>query len=75
MSVSEFLNDCPFCGGHAFRSFQVGRRGGFGWVECEVCGARTKTAAVHGDPDEDEGFWEQDAYVRLSRLWNKRNYE
>ena len=66
--------NCPFCGGEPILMYQFSakRRCYFGWVECQSCGARTRTKEVYGEPGDD-GFYGQGAYQRLWYLWSRRD--
>ena len=69
------LKKCPFCGSEASFLFETGRYGPFGYVECDLCGARTKTKKVVKNfpiEDNEEAFWNQPAFLSLENAWNKR---
>ena len=70
----EELLRCPFCGDVASKISDSGRYGPFGYVECELCGARTKTRKIISRTkfDTDEEFWDQDAFEAIVRSWNRR---
>lgn len=68
----EKLKPCPLCGGEASQISQGGRKGMFGWIECDSCGTRTRAISLYGDRDKDEDFYEQFNYDILASIWNRR---
>lgn len=70
------LKTCPFCGNDALLTYNTGKYGAFCYVECELCGARSKTKLLPRKPNEfyrnQEEFWEQDEFEVVAKLWNIR---
>lgn len=65
------LKPCPFCGGEAVAYTQGGRYGLFAWLECDFCGAKTKTVTSELSANNPE-FQESSVMRRLSIAWNRR---
>ena len=66
----EELKPCPFCGGEADCALSRGRFGWFVNVECEVCGAETKSFSL-GAFDEEK-WWESLGASKARKAWNRR---
>lgn len=68
------LDRCPFCGDRAFKEINVGKYGFYGWIECSLCGAKSRTVKlldlkefrVEGD------FWSQRSWDTAVHSWNRR---
>lgn len=65
------LKLCPFCGGEADFYRQYERRSWFIFVQCEVCGARSRPQETRADPD-DKDFWVCSAATKAEKDWNRR---
>lgn len=68
------LKRCPFCGDIAKQAYSVGKYGAFGFVECDLCGNKTKTVKLI-EPykfDNEKEFWQQSAWGGAFRAWNRR---
>ena len=68
------LKQCPFCGNNnasVYRNYNSGCRKYFVWVECDVCGAKTKAATPYSDPAENDG-WDNAACRKVCAAWNLR---
>lgn len=48
MDDTQFLRDCPFCGGHAYITFGIDKDTFVVQIQCERCGIR-KTHCSHID--------------------------
>ena len=68
------MKNCPFCGDDSpTLCSKLGQYGKFGWVECELCGARTKAFQVHGSEKScGDEYWKQKGFKRAIDLWNRR---
>lgn len=68
------LKPCPFCAGEASLWRNVGRYGLFGYVQCDVCGARTKPQKIEHmrEFESEESFWNQPGYKAAGNAWNTR---
>ena len=68
------LKPCPFCAGEASLWRNAGRYGLFGYVQCDVCGARSKSQKVEpvGNFESEESFWNQAGFIAVSNAWNHR---
>jgi len=66
------LKPCPFCGASAQYWSQGGRYGLFAWIECNECGARTKTVSTDA-PVSDPAFFDEISATRLCAYWNRRD--
>lgn len=68
------LKACPFCGqdtaalycNYSGRSDKY-----FTWVECDICGARSKAATSDDDPS-DGNKWDNRACHKAAAAWNAR---
>lgn len=73
------LKPCPFCGNDAQLDYNVGKYGMFCYVECVLCGARSRTRPLPQAPYEfdknEDAFWNQVEFDFVARLWNKRMSE
>lgn len=68
------LKQCPFCGNNKaamYRNYSSGYRKYFVWVECDVCGAKTKAAMSYSDPAGDDD-WDNAACGKARAAWNLR---
>ena len=68
------MKPCPFCGDEASKTWENGRYGPFGYIECDLCGARSKTQKLirKSEYDTEEEFWNQEAFGILVKRWNRR---
>ena len=67
------LKPCPFCGSDKIsKQASRGRYGWFGWIECDVCGARTNNKKLIDQDSNDPSFFGQDTFELLADLWNMR---
>ena len=68
------LERCPFCGDIGRKVFNVGQYGAFGYIECDLCGAKTKSAKLISPKmfESEEAFWTQRAWEPVIRNWNRR---
>jgi len=66
------LDNCPFCGSPARYWSQRGRYGLFAWVECDGCGARSKSVPTDVSVNED-AFVDSVNADRLTACWNRRD--
>lgn len=68
------LKPCPFCGDVARRAFNIGQYGAFGCIECDLCGAKSKSVKLIGPKqfESEEAFWTQRAWDPAVRNWNRR---
>lgn len=67
------IKSCPFCGNDAamlYRNYSHKTRTYFVWMECEVCGAKSKTFASEDDPVDNN--WETNGCYRAIAAWNRR---
>lgn len=65
------LKPCPFCGCHAASLTQRDARYGLiVYVECQICGARTKPVGTKEDSGDD---WDTPACYSAAKLWNTRD--
>lgn len=65
------LKPCPFCGDTATVYTQIGRHGVFAYIECDLCGCKTKVVGSKYEVD-DERFFDSIAYITLETAWNRR---
>lgn len=65
------LESCPFCGGEARFWTKGGRFGYFAWVECDICGGRTKTVSSEFEVN-DERYMQSTQTQVLKAAWNRR---
>lgn len=64
------LKKCPFCGGNASGWYKTVRFGRIAYVECDVCGAKSKAFTYYATVDD---FDENDMGVeRATTAWNRR---
>lgn len=73
------LKACPFCGSNeAFLKYNGAKHGYFYYVECTICGGRTRgvcrpwrdvPSGTLDDPDE----WTNQYAVTAKKLWNQRS--
>ena len=69
------LNRCPFCGDIGRKTYSNGQYGAFGYIECDLCGTRTKSVKLI-DPsrfETEDNFWAQRAWEPVIRNWNRRH--
>lgn len=72
------LLPCPFCGGSSTMYIDAQLHGGFVYVACDLCSARSKatwTRYDYGLPDENDllsGKYNDPAFVRSANAWNHR---
>lgn len=67
------LKSCPFCGQDAaniYRNYSYKTRRYFVWVECEFCGARSKSTCSDTDPVNDD--WNSFPCKKAANSWNVR---
>lgn len=70
--MSDSLKPCPFCGHEEISVYtQYGRYGYFAWVECDLCGARSKTLKSTNRADSPE-FSVSAVACKLLDAWNRR---
>lgn len=67
------LKSCPFCGNNvgdlcSNYSYKVQKH--FVWVECGVCGARSKAISSDDDPTVSE--WQNKQCQKVISAWNMR---
>lgn len=62
------LLPCPFCGGDADCIRQGSRYGGFYYVECTVCGAKTRNISAKYETGFDNQYSD-----KAERCWNLRS--
>lgn len=65
------LKNCPFCGGPPVYI----TRHNYGWVECEVCGARTRGAYFDDYRKIARAKYEEAVWELIERSWNRRNLD
>lgn len=65
------LKGCPFCGSDEISAWYKGvRYGRIAYVECDVCGAKSKAFSYYS---RDEEFDEKDrGVIRAVDAWNRR---
>ena len=68
------LDKCPFCGDKAYRIYSVGQYGTFGYIECGLCGCKTRSVKVLAPSQfkTELDFYEQKAWEPVERNWNRR---
>lgn len=68
------LKPCPFCGDVGRRVFNNGQYGAFGYIECDLCGAKTKSVKLLPPKQfaDEVSFWAQIAWAPTIRNWNRR---
>lgn len=67
------LKACPFCGNDSATWYtQYGGHGYFAWVECDLCGARTKSVSASVAAD-NPAFLESIAAKKTCDAWNRRS--
>lgn len=69
------LKVCPFCGQDAatlYRTYSFRTKTYFTWVECDVCGAKSKSTASDDDPANDNA-WNNLACRKAAAAWNRRS--
>lgn len=67
------LKNCPFCGSDEItlnRNYNHHTRTYFTWVECDMCGAKSKSKASPDDPADEN--WDNLACRKASVAWNTR---
>ena len=69
------LKPCPFCGNDECAGWHKYAK--YGWIyyiECEVCGARTKAFGQKDkqDPNDGSGVWADPGYKAAKDAWNRR---
>lgn len=67
------IKSCPFCGhntGVLTSNYSFKSKKYFVWVECDICGARSK-AATSEDAPADSG-WSNAACHKAAVAWNAR---
>ena len=67
------MKPCPFCGQDAVRldrAYSNRSKKYFTWIECDVCGARSKAVTSNDDP-ESVG-WDNMACRKAVSAWNVR---
>lgn len=66
------LKLCPFCGQQAglYSNYSNRARKYFVWVECDICGGRSKAATSNNAPEDEE--WENVACRKVVSAWNAR---
>ena len=66
------LKPCPFCNSESvYLMSQPGRYGRYAWVECDLCGARSKSFSTKFYVPEDK-LPETLAFERAKNAWNRR---
>lgn len=69
----EKLLTCPFCGNdQIYTRYNGSRSGRFYYLECDLCGARTRGVCVPFNKLQDMDEWDNEAVERVTRLWNRR---
>ena len=64
---------CPFCGsGEIYLRSSGTRYGVLAFVECGVCGAKTKAYKKGNVDPESEGFFTDSASILAKTAWNRR---
>ena len=64
------IKACPFCGNEAYPWYKETRYGRICYVECDVCGAKTRAFAYY---DTGKEFADNDAgALRAVEAWNRR---
>ena len=72
MSESMELKPCPFCGGSAL-PWRKGYKGKMlYWVECDICGAKSKAHGIDCSECEGENKWDNVACYKAGLSWNHR---
>ena len=70
----EKLKRCPFCGSDrvmvAFNPSRFNKR--YYYVECTICGCRTRGEAIFEINISDENEWENVAVEKSVACWNQR---
>ena len=70
MASNKYMN-CPFCGHEASGWVNRGRYGRFTYVECDLCGARSKAFKYCGD-EGAEIDWNDISVEKARDAWNRR---
>jgi transcription elongation factor Elf1 len=68
---SKKYTPCPFCGSESSCWVKGGRYGRFTYVECDLCGARTKTFKYCGD-EHAEVDWNDISVKKAWDAWKRR---
>ena len=64
------IRNCPHCGGESEVSWNFGKLGYFVWIECSMCGCRTKAYSYGQCLPKD--YRNTRGVERLANTWNKR---
>lgn len=67
------LKSCPFCGqdtANIYRNYSSNARTYFVWIECEFCGAKSKSICSYKDPADDD--WDSLPCRKAAKSWNTR---
>ena len=71
--MNNGLKRCPFCGGRAVQWWRGGKYKPFGYIECEVCRAKTGARALTRDYDNDDpAAFDDPTFGSLTEAWNNR---
>lgn len=69
----EKVKSCPFCGSDEIMlKYNGSRHGRFYYMECDVCGGRTRGICVPTKELDGLDEWNNDAAAKVERLWNRR---
>ena len=64
---------CPFCGSDdIWKRYNYARYSYMAYIECGMCGARTRAASINKEVPADETIWDHFVFTRLTDLWNMR---
>lgn len=68
------LERCPFCGSDSISAKYNGSRYNrrYYFIECDICGARTRGEGIKNDILTDEKEWDNDALWKSVSCWNQR---
>ena len=72
MDRSNELKPCPFCGSECTVTWTEGKYGKFAFIECDLCGARSKAFGNVIDKRDERLFWDQPAFTKAIKAWNRR---
>lgn len=65
------MKPCPFCGDNAALYYSSGRYGCFCYVECDLCGAKSKAVSM-GTRNPDDDWAESLPAFKAIDAWNRR---
>lgn len=74
--MQEELKECPFCGSdQAVMKYNGAKHGRFYYIECEICGGRTRGVCrpFRDIPNDDPNEWDNRYAHTAITLWNQRS--